>query len=353
MNALFDRARADRFAQLLDEAEGVRRRRAHSHARSHLDAELAELVEAGHALRDIPINVTPDPIFKRDLRAMLIATAEREGIGDTAIHPEPTGLRAVWSKPVGARPRRGRGAIVIGIAAGTLALSGVSVASGEAIPGDALYGMKRSTERAQLALAGSDLSRGQLYLDFARTRLNEAYALRSNEAGFTGALRDMDSETQDGVRMLIGFAMTRNDTTALDAVDSFVDAQRTLVGSMLSLSTPMGRQKVTESLALLTQIENRAVAARSALACGAKPSGQDLLGPILGGCAITSLGIPSGGTGQPAGQPTNGGQAPVGPTGSGQTGSPTATNSPAATENQEDDGLLGELGRILGGLLGG
>ena len=114
---------------------------------------------------------------------MLLATAEREGIGVTA-RPEPERPRPRL------RPRRGsagiarrpaaRGAIVVGIAAGTLALSGVSVASGEAIPGDALYGVKRSTERAQLALAGSDLTRGQLYLDFARTRLPEAHAVRAD-----------------------------------------------------------------------------------------------------------------------------------------------------------------------------
>ena len=36
------------------------------------------------------------------------------------------------------------------------------------------YNVKRSTERAQLALAGSDVSRGKLYLEFAGSRLDEA-----------------------------------------------------------------------------------------------------------------------------------------------------------------------------------
>ena len=48
-----------------------------------------------------------------------------------------------------------------------MAVSGMSAASENAMPGDALYGVKRSTERAQLALASSEVNRGQLFLDFA------------------------------------------------------------------------------------------------------------------------------------------------------------------------------------------
>ena len=122
----------------------------------------------------MPLTVQADPDVQARPARQLVATAEREGIGVTA-RPEPEDQRArasagrVWPASPGARAR---GAIVVGVAAGTLALSGVSVASGDAMPGDALYGVKRSTERAQLALAGSDLTRGQLYLDFARTRLH-------------------------------------------------------------------------------------------------------------------------------------------------------------------------------------
>lgn len=339
MNAsLFDRARAERFAQLLDEAGGGRRH----HARSRLDDELAELVANAQLLREMPIQADPDPIFKRDLRAVLVAAAQRSYLeGDLEEEPE---RRSRFTRP------RARGAIVIGIAAGTLALSGVSVASGEAIPGDALYGMKRSTERAQLALAGSDLTRGQLYLDFARTRLQEAYAVRDNQSGFVDALTEMDTEIQHGVRMLVSTAINKHDTTALDTIDSFVANQRTLVAQMLDLSNGEAREKVTGSLALLTAVEQRAIAARSALACGDKPSGSDLLGPVLSGCAITATSLPG----------TSGQSAPAGhkpATASGQTQTPQASVSatPSGTTEAEkkDDGLLGELGRILGGLLGG
>jgi hypothetical protein len=130
-----------------------------------------------------------DPDFLTGLRAMLVATAVREGIGVTAPAPEPEAhpaTRKRRTRPLAdARPRtpspskavrraRTRAAVIVGVAAGTLALSGMSAASGDAMPGDALYGVKRSTERAQLALASSNISRGQLYLYFARTRMTEA-----------------------------------------------------------------------------------------------------------------------------------------------------------------------------------
>ncbi len=349
MNAsLFDRARAERFAQLLDEANGGRRH----HARSRLDAELAELVATSQQLRVLPISdqAAPRPAFRAELRAQLLATAVREGIGSTA-QPEPKSGRVV-----GIAPRsRGRGAIIVGIAAGTLALSGVSVASGEAIPGDALYGMKRSTERAQLALAGSDLTRGQLYLDFARTRLQEAYQVRADENGFIASLRDMDSETQQGIQLLLSAAVAQHDTTALDTIDSFVTNQRTLVAQMLGVNPGAGREKVTESLALLNLVEQRAVSTRSALACGAKVNGSDSLGPLLANCSSTAMSgsRSSAGTNPaaPEAAPAAGPPA-TGPTGIPQDLMPSATAAPGTQEEKKDDGLLGELGRILGGLLG-
>lgn len=336
MNAsLFDRARAERFAQLLDEADGRRRH----HARSRLDQELAELVAEARLLSDMPIKVEPDPIFKRDLRAMLVAAAERQFNLDEP-DPEPEH-----------KPRFGtRGAVIVGIAAGTLALSGVSMASGNAVPGDPLYGMKRSTEKAQLALAGSDLARGQLMLDFARTRLGEAYKQRANQSYLVDGLTEMDVETQQGVAMLVSTAFAKHDTTALDAIDTFVVIQRRLVAEMLDLSHGDARDKVTSSLSLLNSVQQRSVAARSALACGAQPTGSDALGPTVAACATGPTSLPSS-TAQAASQGTK----PA--AGSGQAGAPqasaTATPNGTAHTEKKDDGLLGELGRILGGLLGG
>src|SRR5215831_1945965 len=173
------RRRSDRFAELLDESTGRRRR----HRRSELDTELAPLVAT--AAEVSATRAAPDPTddFKAGLRAMLLATAEREGIGATA---EEKAVQAASRAAMSANTEvvkqvrtpssgRARAAVIIGVVAGALLLSGVSAASTSALPGSPLYQVKRTNERAQLALAGSDVSRGKLYLDFAASRLNEAH----------------------------------------------------------------------------------------------------------------------------------------------------------------------------------
>ncbi|NJP31416.1 DUF5667 domain-containing protein [Micromonospora thermarum] len=285
---LFSRRRAERFAQLLDEANGGRRQ----HKRSRVDDQLAALVAVGQRLSAAPPAVEVDPEFRTGLRAMLLATAEREGIGAPATDAASgsTTRRTKAFRPsllpaVTARRARARGAILVGIAAGAVAVSGISAASENAVPGDALYGMKRSTERAQLALTSSDVSRGQLFLGFARTRLSEAAELRGDRAGYSGVLDDMDADTRQGVRLLTGAAVQRSDPAPLDAVNTFVTAQRQAVSGLLDDGTRTERDRTRRSLALLDAVRKRSDALRAAIACGLPaPAGSDALGPAPATC---------------------------------------------------------------------
>jgi hypothetical protein len=52
-----------------------------------------------------------------------------------------------------------------------------AVASTDALPGDALYDVKRAVENVQLALATSDLAKGERHLQIAATRLDEVAKL--------------------------------------------------------------------------------------------------------------------------------------------------------------------------------
>ncbi|WP_431909880.1 DUF5667 domain-containing protein [Micromonospora carbonacea] len=296
---LFSRRRAERFAQLLDEANGGRRH----HVRSRADDHLAALVAVGRQLHADPPPVNPD--FRTGLRAMLVAAAEREGIGATAPESAPAVRRGVLGQrgaaaqratlgggprgpllpAVTARRARARGAILIGVTAGAIAVSGISAASENAVPGDALYGMKRSTERAQLALASSDLSRGQLFLDFARTRLGEAAALRGDRLGFDAVLDDMDSDTRQGVRLLTTTAAQRSDPVGLESVNAFVTGQRRAVGDLLDGASRTERDRVRQSIALLDAIRKRSDALRAAIECELPvPAGSDALGPTPTTC---------------------------------------------------------------------
>jgi hypothetical protein len=297
--AVFDRRRAERFAQLLDHGDG----RTHRHSRSALDEELADYVALGRRISDRKLTEQdrPDRDFRSSLRAMLVATAEREGIGVTAGKDQrrkivgPVYLSAAaqvgasgTARPGKRRPvvgsRRTRGAIIVGITAGALALSGMSMASGDAMPGDPLYGVKRSTESAQLALTGSDADRGQAYLGFARNRALEASTVHGDTARLETTLGDMDSETIQGTRLLTAVALNQHDSTALDLVDDFVTSQRPLVDRLLvGLSGP-AQARAEQSLNLLDQVGRRAAALRGSLLCGLGGTASDTLGPKPPAC---------------------------------------------------------------------
>ncbi|WP_308120808.1 DUF5667 domain-containing protein [Paractinoplanes bogorensis] len=314
-----DRRSAERFAELLDETSGGRRH----HTRGPADEQLAELVAIGSSLSTARPGARVDAEFRTGLRAMLVATAERDGIGRTASAVDEP---ATTAQPMAARAGRlghgllghggrirARGAIVIGVAAGALAVSGISAASENASPGDALYGVKRSTERAQLAMAGSDVTRGQLSLDFARNRLAEAVAMPGNDTGFAGVLDDMDADTRKGVKLLTTSAVARKDIKPLATVDTFVNRQRQTLTPALSKMSSANQERAQTSISLLDSVSDRAESLRTRLGCDTVvPAGSDALGPKLKGCAAgddsdSQSSRPSGTSGkQPATRPGGG-----------------------------------------------
>jgi hypothetical protein len=231
----------------------------------------------------------------------------------------------------------------------------MSAASGDAIPGDPLYSVKRSTERAQLALAGSEMSRGQLYLEFARTRLDEARAVRTDAAGLNRVLDDMDRETQQGIRLLTTAAVERKDPAALDAVDTFVNTQRTAATRLRDGVTGVQRSRANGSVTLLDSIQERSRTLRPLLKCGtAATEAPDALGPRPKGVCKSTGERPNGPTGQPntgtqTGTTGSTGGRPEAPGSTGsnpavETGTPTTPGSPSANNG----GLLGDLHDIVG-----
>jgi len=301
---IFDRRSAERFAELLDETSGGRRH----HTPRQADEQLAELVAIGHSLSAARSGVQVEPEFRMGLRAMLVATAERDGIGATATATDQQEPAEPVRKLLGRTGRRirARGAIVIGVAAGAMAVSGISAASENAAPGDALYGVKRSTERAQLAMAGSDVTRGQLSLTFARNRLAEAAAMKGDNPRFRDVLGDMDNDTRQGVKLLTSSAVARTDRTPLTAVDSFVAGQRRILNPRLDRLSAGNRERALASVKLLDLVRERADDLRSGLGCATvTPAGSDAIGPKLRDCrtgaATTATGERPSGQGQQEG----------------------------------------------------
>lgn len=378
-NSVFHRRRVERFAQLLEEA-GRRR-----HSRSPLDDELLEYVELSQRVRDVaqPGEATPEEDFRTSLRAMLVATAQREGIGRTADAAGAVPVRAGkagrpaqndegGTRPVrvGLRSRRTRGAIIVGLAAGTLALSGMSAASGDAMPGDPLYTVKLSTESARLALTTNDALRGQLFLDFAANRANEARARRDDPADLANLLAAMDDQTMQGIRLLTGWVVEHHDPSSLDFINAWVTTQR---ARLAGLASGPGAQRVQQSIGLLAEIQGRSAKLRTALGCRVVSTHTDQLGPVPAECS------PGGGTGSGSGTRggTSGGSSGnLGTSSGGGTtprtgGAPSPTVAPSPSEipqpsptdggnpqipqspKPSQDHKAGAAGGILGSMLGG
>jgi hypothetical protein len=375
MTTLRHRRRVERVAQLLDEAAGGRRQR----RRTPHDKGLVELVALPSELASRDLGPAIDPEFRTGLRAMLVAAAEREGIGVTAttISPAHRFSAGPYRRPLGlAGGPLARTAAIAGVAVGAVAFAGMSTASEDAVPGDALYGVKRSTERAQLALASSEVGRGQLYLDFARTRLEEAQLLASD---LERALDDMDRDTSQGVRLLNTAAATRHDRAALDVIEAFVDDQRRPLRQLAGVVTAGDLHRVTESLELLDAIELRAQELRQSLERSCPTATNvDSLGPVPADCialpAPAILGLPAPSAGAPRAPHEAGSQQPASdqavlttleadPASASEPrpvidpGEPTpspASAEPASGQGPDDPGggLLNGLNRLLGNLLG-
>jgi hypothetical protein len=281
----FDRRRAERFAQLIEEAGGGPR----NHRRWDADDDLTELVGLVTRAQGLPPAAGPSPEFRTGLRAMLIAKIERDGIGKTAVERAAHAAnraaingktQAVRQVPAGVG--RTRAALLIGVTAGAIALSGVSAASTRSLPGEPLYQVKLSAERAQLALAGSDLSRGKLRLEFARVRLSEARLVGPDLV--PRVLADMNAEIAHGVPLLTADAAQRKDPASLEYVIQFVKGQRAKLADLRKAAPASVQAAVDGANALLTRIEARAKALKRTIADGCTLGELDDLGPTPTSC---------------------------------------------------------------------
>ncbi|WP_189169984.1 DUF5667 domain-containing protein [Pilimelia anulata] len=278
---LFGRLRVERFHQLVEDPPAARRRRSRTSADDEL-AALAALARRGTGLGDaLAPRSAPEDEFRTGLRALLVATAEREGIGVTARHPEPAAAPAAGRRRFLPQLSRTQARIsaLVGITVGAVVLSGMSFASDNALPGDALYPVKRVTERAGLGFTTSDVERGERHLALAKGRVNEAVAVRQDPGSFDRVLTDMENDVRDGVRLLTTAAVKERDPAPLQSVDGFVTSQRMALGGLIGQVNVNNRSRTLWSLLLLDSVAKRSQGLNNALSCGAGIAGTDNLGP--------------------------------------------------------------------------
>ncbi|RRR99353.1 DUF5667 domain-containing protein [Glycomyces terrestris] len=384
-----ERRRAEEFARLLDSGGPTlphsRRSADPSGASAEAFAELVGVTERLGGLGDQLFNATrPSRDWQDATRRRLMAVAEEEGIGVTARHRASAAVPDTNRAPVRDEmfPRRPRGgrriAIVAALLTGTVAISGVSAASGDALPGETLYEVKRSTERAQLALAGNDLGRAQLFLEFARTRIQEAALVSDDDAAAAKALGDAAAELKSASALLGELAVANGDAAPLDYLDLFANEHRWVLEDLVEGLEGEAKDAGAELVSVLEAAALRSVELRGALDCTDAGGEADELGPIPGSCAQNAVdatepadsGASTGtGTGEEAeadpggGEPTAGGEdadATTGEPDPADEGTPASDPASGGASSPADDGqspnaeteddVLGELTGIISDL---
>lgn len=105
--------------------------------------------------------------------------------------------RSTVRRPRGFLPRLAVGFLAAALFAAVLG-TGAVAASGTALPGDPLYGLKRSVENVQLSTASSPTARQELQTEFEQRRLGETETLlkagRESTAEFSGPIEALQPD---------------------------------------------------------------------------------------------------------------------------------------------------------------
>ncbi|MDQ3404371.1 MAG: DUF5667 domain-containing protein [Actinomycetota bacterium] len=213
-----------------------------------------------------------------------------ESIGQPRPVRAPRAGRAPQSRRPGSRPgdkptagwgTRGRLAVAtVAALALVFSLTGMSLLlARDALPGDALYGMKRTAEAASLGLTFGDEEKAFKHLEFATARLTEIETLAGaypnpNDApvdAYLSALTDFDVDATAGSRELIALT-TASDGSRLTGLGVWAEQQFTRLEALRLHDAARTHQAV--SVTLLGKIQTRASALAERLPCEQITSGD-------------------------------------------------------------------------------
>jgi hypothetical protein len=236
--------------------------------RSDEDQVFIELVERLGAL-DIP-EMRPD--FGVDLRARLLAEAPAARAATRQAKRRPA--RVI---PLGQRSRRRRLAPAVAIAAMLLGTAtAVGVASQRALPGDALYPVKRAIEHVEVALSIGDHSEGDRLLNQARTRLDEIRDLTERDGNGPKAselvndtLSTFRSEANDGAGRLMNDYRDHGNADSIRDIRDFTASSIKQLASIVPKLAPATTDSVRQTVLTLQSLDSKA---RSlCLSCSSRP----------------------------------------------------------------------------------
>lgn len=262
----------DRFARAVDAAPSAEAEREFS--------EELELVSALRGLADEPV----------------LDTAARSRIFDSiqaGLREEETTNRKTVA------PRPGRGMLVAAAAAAGIigvGVFGVQLAQ-NALPGDLLYDVKRTTESIALDLTFEPGERALKHLELASERVNELEALAARHADgdfaesdvYQRVLADLDSEASAASRNVTMVA-TQDGGGLLPTLRDWADNNAARMNAIKAAMPGDVLIRFEDSVNLLEQIERRADSLAGRLDCYRITSGAvDSLGevPAQGACDVS------------------------------------------------------------------
>jgi hypothetical protein len=204
------------------------------------------------------------------------------------------------------------------------------------------------------------VSRGQLYLEFARTRLAEAGAVGSDLPRLDPVLDDMDSGTRDGSRLLTTSAIQRGDSAGLTAVQQFVAQQRPIMLNLVNRLNGSAKARAARSLSLLDKVGMRSTGLQSTVKCAGIDVPVDELGAIPVYCAHAAppqqANVPGGqseATQQPTAAPTSGPAAePAGGAPSVEAGSSASPSAATGGSGDPTGGVVESIQSVLDKVFG-
>jgi hypothetical protein len=343
--------------------------RHHSDPMRSPDPRVRELVGV---LAGLEVTPAPRPEFRAELRAQLVAVAPRlvaegeSGAPPSAESRVAAAEKAAQQAAAADRPRRRIKILKPLVAAAcvltafVLLLGGAVLISRNALPGDALYGIKRASEDTEYSLTGGSVAKGKLKLEFAARRIGEVAALlprASALAGGTGAVADgainpgtaglvrdtlgsADSDIRTAAQLLGGAAVRNNDPGPLEAITAWTPGQLIAMQKIVNRIPAGGlRRSPVATLALVRKAQQRAEQLLPQLGCSCLSTmTPDDLGPMPcpgGRCTSATPHATPRTRGSPTATPTRGTHSsgrPVAPATrpgtSRAAGNPTATPAP-------------------------
>lgn len=254
---------------------------------------------------------------------------------------------------------RKRFGIVVTALAALAVLAGVAAtASRNALPGDALYGVKRATETTGGAFTFGDQASAARQLELARTRVDEIEDLVGRDtppdpATVTAAIDDFDRAASNGSRLMLSEDRSAGGSQLGD-LRTWASAQSGRIEQLRSSMPQPAVPEADHSIALLDRVLNRTEALRARTNCS--DSGTDSVDD-LGPLPSTGACLPeSGSTSEPSQQAgererTEPGTSSSSPESSSSTGSSESTSpsSPSSERSTEPSQPLAPLPSLLDG----